>query len=341
MTGRRAPAGLWFPALALWSLQAAIVSFFMFSSPAIAGSTDVKKTGRISVFVSVAPQKYFVEQIAGDLAEVWVMAPPGASPVVYEPKPKQMAAVSQAKIYFAIGVPFENAWLKRIAGSNPDMRVVDTGFGIEKRLMGGFLREKTEDHGAGEGDPVKNGQVKNGHVKSGQVKNGHGEHRGHGALDPHIWTSPPLVMSQACLILEAFLRIDPGRAPVYQANFDIFSRSLKELDADFKTLFQGKHGMHFMTFHPSWGYFARSYGLTQLPIETEGKEIKPTQLKELIRRAKKIGVKVIFVQPQFSSRSARQIAREMGGRIIVADPLAENWLENMRHVALQFNAALR
>ena len=298
-------------------LQAAMVSFFIFSSPPSAGAADGKESGRISVFVSIAPQKYFVERIAGDMAEVRVMAPPGASPVVYEPKPKQMAAVSRAKIYFAVGVPFENAWLKKIAGANPDIWIVDTGRGIEKRSMTGFVQKKTEDHGAG--------------------KRGHG----HGMFDPHIWNSPPLVMSQARLILDAFQKIDPSRAPVYQANFEIFSRSLKDLDAEFAKIFQGKQGMRFMTFHPSWGYFARSYGLTQIPIEMEGKELKPTQLKELIQRAKEIGIKVIFVQPQFSSRSARQIAREMGGRIVFADPLAENWMENMRDVALKFNAALK
>ena len=302
---------------ALLFLQAVMAFFFIFLFPPGAGAADGKQGGRISVFVSIAPQKYFVEQIAGDMAEVRVMAPPGASPAVYEPKPKQMAAVSRTKIYFAVGVPFESAWLKKIAGVNPDMWIVDTGRGIEKRFMTGFGQKKIKHHGVCE------------------------ESHGHGMRDPHIWTSPPLVMSQARLILEAFQKIDPSRAPAYQANFEIFNRSLKELDAEFSKIFQGKQGMCFMTFHPSWGYFARSYGLTQIPIEMEGKELKPTQLKELIQRAKEIDIKVIFVQPQFSSRSARQIAREIGGRIAIADPLGENWMENMRNVALTFNAALK
>ncbi|MBW1797705.1 MAG: zinc ABC transporter substrate-binding protein, partial [Deltaproteobacteria bacterium] len=67
--------------------------------------------GSIPVFVSIVPQKYFVEKIGGDLVKVSIMVKPGASPAIYEPKPGQMVALSRAKVYYAIGVPFEKAWL--------------------------------------------------------------------------------------------------------------------------------------------------------------------------------------------------------------------------------------
>jgi zinc transport system substrate-binding protein len=108
-----------------------------------------------------------------------------------------------------------------------------------------------------------------------------------------------------------------------------------------KKLFSDVEGRKFMVFHPAWGYFAHAYGLTQIPVEIEGKEPKPAQLAELIRDARKQGIRVVFVQPQFSSKSAKLVAREIGGRVAVANPLAEAWLDNLRTLSENFKAALR
>jgi zinc transport system substrate-binding protein len=96
-----------------------------------------------------------------------------------------------------------------------------------------------------------------------------------------------------------------------------------------------------MVFHPAWGYFAHAYGLTQMPVEIEGKEPKPEQLAELIRHARQQDIRVVFVQPQFSTKSAELIAREINGRVAVADPLAEAWTDNLRTLAESFKSALR
>jgi zinc transport system substrate-binding protein len=101
---------------------------------------------KLPVFVSIVPQKYFVQQIGKDLVDVQVMVQPGASPATYEPKPKQMADLSKTKIYFAIGVPFENAWLGKIAAANPDMRVVHTDHGIEKLAMAAHHHHDDHEH---------------------------------------------------------------------------------------------------------------------------------------------------------------------------------------------------
>ena len=89
----------------------------------------------IEVFVSIVPQKYFLERIGGESVKVSVMVQPGANPATYEPKPRQMVALTKAKAYFAIGVPFEAAWLNRISAVNPRMMVIQTEEGIEKRIM--------------------------------------------------------------------------------------------------------------------------------------------------------------------------------------------------------------
>ena len=75
----------------------------------------------ISVFVSIAPQKFTVQQIGNDLVDVHSMVPPGASPHTYEPRPRQMVAMSKAQLYFGTGVGFERKWLQKLAAANPEM----------------------------------------------------------------------------------------------------------------------------------------------------------------------------------------------------------------------------
>jgi hypothetical protein len=89
----------------------------------------------IPVFVSIPPQKYFVEKIGGSCVQVSVMVPPGANPHIYEPRPNQMTALSKSRIYFAIGVTFETVWLPKFAKLNPQMRIVHTDKGIDKMAM--------------------------------------------------------------------------------------------------------------------------------------------------------------------------------------------------------------
>lgn len=271
---------------------------------------------KVAVFVSIPPQKYFLHQIGNQRVDVQVMVQPGVSPATYEPKPKQMAAISKTHIYFAIGVPFEKIWLGKISAANPDMQVVHTDHGIQKIPM-------AANHTESERHLEKDKQ----------------DH--HGELDPHIWLSPTLIMTQARTILNALVEIDPDHRAVYEANTKVFVSKLAALDADLKNTFAGKQGFQFMVFHPSWGYFARSYGLQQVPVEIEGKNPKPAQLKALIEHAKKKHINIIFVQPQFSSRSAKLVAKEIGGQVIFADPLAADWSDNLREVAQKFKMALR
>ena len=291
--------------------------------------TSESAQGKIDVFVSILPQKYFVQQIGKNLVDIQVMVQPGASPASYEPKPRQMAAIAKTHIYFSIGVPFEDVWMKKITSSNPDMMVVQTDHGIQKTPMA------DHHHHAGETDHQKSEQPSE--TKHGQDKN----RRDPGILDPHIWLSPPLVRVQARSILVALQTVDPVHRSDYEANYTAFVSEISELDAELKGIFSAKHGRQFMVFHPAWGYFADTYGLKQIPVELEGKNPKPAQLKELIEYAKQNDINVIFVQPQFSAKSAGVIARGIGGKVVFTDPLAEAWSDNLRKVAREIKAVLR
>ena len=277
-------------------------------------------------FVSISPQKYFVQKIGGDLVDVSVLVPAGANPHNFEPKPRQMAELSKSAVYFAVGIDFEKFWLKKIAAANPKMRVVRTDDGITKIPMA--------DHHDGE-------KSRRQHPQKSKVEAPAGNDHGGVSPDPHVWLSPALVKIQARHILEALVAIDPVHQSKYESNYATFMREIDELDAELKALFAGRKGEQFMVFHPAWGYFAEAYGLVQVPVEIEGKDPKPAQLQNLIRHARERHIKVVFVQPQFSTKSAELLSREIGGQIVYTDPLAENWAGNLREVARKFGAAAR
>ncbi|OQY46113.1 MAG: cation ABC transporter substrate-binding protein [Desulfobacteraceae bacterium 4572_87] len=269
----------------------------------------------IHVAVSILPQKYFVKKIGGDRVHVSAMVLPGANPATYEPKPRQMVNLAKSKIYFATGVPFEENWLPKFSKANPKMKIVHTQTGITKIPM---KAGRHRHHGAEHGHEVISTEAK----------------------DPHIWLSPPLVMVQAKNILDGLIKADPANRKLYETNYKAFIEELKDLDLKLKTVFQTTGiNARFMVYHPSWGYFANTYGLEQIPIELEGKKPSPRQLLELIKEARKDGIKVIFVQPQFSEKSAETIASAIGGKVVFTDPLAEDWKNNLYQVAEKFKSA--
>ncbi len=281
------------------------------------GYSQVLAEKPIHVVVSILPQKYFVKKIGGDRVQVSVMVLPGANPATYEPKPRQMVNLAKSEIHFAIGVPFEENWLPKFAKTNPKMKIVHTQAGITKIPMkaGGHGHHQTEHD--------------NGKISAG-------------AKDPHIWLSPPLVMVQAKNILDGLVKADPEGRMVYETNYNVFLEELKVLDKEIKSVFETMgQDNRFMVYHPSWGYFADTYGLEQIPIELEGKKPSPRKLLKLIQEARKDGIKVIFVQPQFSEKSAETIAGAIGGKVVFADPLAEDWGNNLLEVAEKFKSAFK
>jgi zinc transport system substrate-binding protein len=281
--------------------------------------SSVFANNQLSVFVSIEPQKYFVSQIGKDLVDVQVMVQSGANPHIYEPKPLQMAALSKARIYFSIGVTFENIWLNKISSSNPHLFIVHTDEKIQKIPM-----------------PTNHYHDDNGHIHREDHDHSHDN-----ILDPHIWLSPPLVKIQALNIVNALQQADPANSAKYEANHKAFIEQIDLLHIELENIFSGKRGTPFIVFHPSWGYFAEAYGLKQVPIEVEGKDPKPAQLIEVIKYAKEHDIKVIFVQPQFSTRSAQMIAKEIDGQVVFIDPLAQNWAENLRQVGSIFENILK
>ncbi len=262
--------------------------------------SNVYAENKIIVFVSILPQQNFVQQVGNDLVDVRVMVGPGQNPATYEPTPQQMAALYKADIYFRIGVPFESAWLDKIKLNNENLTIVECCEFIANL-------------------------------------NGHDHSHDHDTdYDPHVWTSPKNVIKIAKLIKNSLIKIDSKNSSVYEASEKLFKERLMDLDELVKNKTKNLTRRTLIVSHPSWSYFADEYGFTQVSIEREGKEIQASSLVKLIKLAKEKDVKTIFVQPQFNDRAAKVVANELNAEILILDPLAFNYVENMNMVTDNF-----
>ena len=261
---------------------------------------------KIGVIVTLLPQAEFVESIGGDKVDVTVMIPPGASPHTYEPTPSQMAALSRAELYAKVGsgVEFELTWMDKLIAQNEDILVVDCSQGVQRQEM--IAAEEHE----------------------------------HGAMDPHIWMSPQNAQIMVRNIADGLIQVDPDNHAYYEQNRDTYLEELAQLDQEIREDLSGVQNRVFMVYHPAFGYFATEYDLTMLPIEDEGKEPTPAGLQHLIEQAIEHDIHVVFAEPQFNPQSAEVIADAIDGRVVLTDPLARDYIENLRTLAEELVKAM-
>lgn len=279
-----------------------IATAVLFGMVSCKNSAKNHESQQESITVSILPQKYFVEKIVGNYFNINVMIPPGASPVTYEPTPKQMKDLMDSKVYIRIGhIEFEKSWMKKLQNINPDMAIVD-----QSKAAALIEPDYNDDHD-------------------------HEGHHHHG-VDPHIWTSPKEVRKQIALIYDYFLNAYPEHKQEFTTNYNTLVNQIDTLDQYITKTLNPYKDKKFLIFHPALSYIARDYGLEQISIEIDGKEPTPANIQEIIQIAKAENIKVIFVQQQFSTHNARVIAEEIDGNVVQIDPLAYNWAESIQMI---------
>ena len=252
------------------------------------------ETVKPRVFVSIPTQKQFIEKIAGDSVEVKVFLPPGESPETFSPSPKLIVSLSRATSYFQIGVPFEETWTQSIRTVNPDIRIVHCC----DQIIG----------------PEIDGTVDHDH-------------------DMHIWTNPIWVEKLSEIIKDELIHINPSHESIYIENFREFKSSLKQLDIAINNRLSDRKTDYFIVSHAAWGEFAKHYGLVQLALEKNNREIGPRSLLEIVRIARREEINTVFILQQYRTPLIDNLAQELNARVVIMDPLAEDYMGNMIIVA--------
>lgn len=243
---------------------------------------------KMIIAVSIEPQRNFVESIAGDLFEVVTIIPPGYSPENYEPSPKEIQKINDAKIYFSIGVPTEKENI--LPNINSNTKIVH----LEE-----VVSDKYEDL---------------------QMSSG--------GRDPHIWLSPKRVIVMVEEITKQLSAISKEKEQVFIKNCNEYIQRLKKLDTNLKSTFDGLENKKIIVYHPAFGYLAEEYGIEMYSLEHDGKEATAEHLTQMIDLAKNENIKIIFYQQEIDSSQSQAFAEEIGGKSVMLSPLAYDYIEN-------------
>jgi zinc transport system substrate-binding protein len=257
-----------------------------------------------TVLVTVAPHKFFVDTIASGTVDVLLMVPAAASAHTFEPTPKQTIAASSADIWFQTGEGFETRVTAALRSHGTKMDFVDLRRNVD------LIYSKAGEAGCCHCCPTAHDSY----------------------IDPHFWLSPRQAKIQAATIANTLSQHYPQHQALYTARLNAFQQQLDLLDKDLSALLSPLKQRAVMVSHPAYGYFCRDYNLQQLSIEFEGKDPTPQQLTSILMAARANKIDKIFIQQQYSSKGARLIAREIGAKVEILDPYAEDYLSSLRTI---------
>lgn len=274
------------------------------------GSADRGGRARPTVVASIFPVADLVRQLAGDLAEVRVLLPPGANPATFDLRPSEARRLRDADLLILVGGALD-AWVADLlddAADGPRVLVLTEGM----RLAG--------------------------------------EAEGGGSGNPHIWLDPVVVRNRLVPRIQVNLvAVHPDAMPEIWARASAYTDSLTALHREIRERLRDVPVRSFVASHPAWLYFAHRYGLRPVgeihPVP--GREPSPRHLAALADSARAAGVRAVFAEPQLPSTAARALAGELGVEVRLVDPLGgasvpgrDSYLALMRHAARQFALGL-
>lgn len=252
-----------------------------------------QRSTRLQIATTIAPAAQVITEIADSLVAVTTLLPQGNNPENYEPTPQAIQALASSAAYFYMGdLGFERSWVERIHTMQPALQLVR----LDQDLVG----------------PA--------HRHCGSSTHLH---------DPHYWTSVHGLQSIGKSIYSSLCRIDTTHRVQYDAGYQRFTQRLEHVDRTIKEQLSNIPSRAFVIYHPSLSEFTEEYGLKQLVIEQDGKEPTPQHIQALIEEAKKLGVRVVFIQQEFDSKLIESIAKELGARMVVINPLGGDWEEQL------------
>ncbi len=244
----------------------------------------------LRIMTTIAPLGWMAEEIAGDLAEVSIMLPPGGNAHTFEPTPRQMVSLGEADLLLAVGGNLEENFLKVIGEVLPDLRVVELNQNLD-------LIPFTSGHDEDE----------------------------HDGTDPHVWLSPKNMILMAETIKQSLISLHPEQDAFFSGTGEMIESDIIKIDREISSILSPYSGRSFIVFHPSFGYFARDYNIRQIAVEKEGAEPRGAELLSLIRTAEEALIHVVYTAPGFPKNAGRAVAEAIGGTTFELDPMPYDW----------------
>jgi zinc transport system substrate-binding protein len=244
--------------------------------------------GKVRIMATVFPLREFAAAVAGERGEARLLLPPGAGVHTWQPRPGDIARLSECDLLLYIGSGLE-PWLPDLLKAFPPGRIRTLEAAAGLAISGGVEEEPGEEHG-------------------------------HDALDPHVWLDFELDVRIVGRIAEELGRLDPDGRPVFTANADRLAARLRKLDAEFQAGLSACRGRDIvLAGHGAFGYLARRYGLVQTALYglSPDAQPKPKDLMKAVDFCRAKGLRTVFAENSVPPDLASTLAREIGGRVLV------------------------
>jgi len=279
-----------------------VAAVAVFSAPA---EVNAQANEKLKVMTSFNPITEIVKTIGGDKVETTQIVEPGLEPHDFEPTPKDLAELSEAKILFINGLGME-PWAEKAEGA----KIIDLSEGVDK------IATKDEEHIGEDEDHAHD------HEGSSNISNTDDDHdhegHSHGEFDPHIWLGLDELEIMAENAYKGLSEADAANEAYYKENLDKFISEVKALEDEFNPKFEAMKVRSFVTGHEAFGYLCRNAGLTQkavVGVFGEG-EATPQQLAELAEFVKKENITTIFVEKGMAPELSKTLAKETGAKAV-------------------------
>lgn len=248
----------------------------------------------VKVVVSIHPLYDITKQIGKDKVIIKTLLPPAASPHTFEPTPKQMMELHDAKIFIKIGAGLE-FWADRIVKAASNKNLIVVNLSKDMPLIYGMHKHEHEHK----------------HEHAGQVP------------DPHFWLDPVLTKKIVDKIANTLIKTDAPNKKFYADNAEIYKKQIDKLNEEIIQKVGTFKTKGYVTFHPAWNYFSKRYGLRVIGVieEAPGREPAPGDVARIIKDLKKSDIRVVFAEPQFNPKIVEAIAKEANAKVLFLDPI--------------------
>ncbi|GGF27684.1 zinc-binding protein AdcA [Halobacillus andaensis] len=261
------------------------------------GSQD--STEELTVFTTVYPLQFFTEQIAGDLASVESILPPGSDSHTYEPTTKEMIEIAESDAFIYNGAGLE-PYADNISESieSEDVQILEASKGIDLEEHGDSHEEESHDEHAHDEE--------DGHED---------EHDGHdhGDQDPHVWLDPVRAIEMAEHIKETLVELNPEQEEGFNENFEELKSRLESLDEEFHTQLESLPGNKIIVSHAAYGYWEKNYGIEQVAVSGLSPENEPSQkeLQNIVETAEEHGLNHVLFEQNITPKVAEVVRNEL------------------------------
>lgn len=253
---------------------------------------------KLKVCVSIEPQRYFVEKIGGDRVRVMSFMPSDADPENFDPPVSAMRGAADSDLYLPISyLPWEERIISRLRQGNPGLKVGEMSAGI------------TPIYGT------------HGHEGESEEE-----------FDPHVWSGVRNAKIMTDNVLAALAASDSGNVAFYRANHAMLRSRLDSIDSVFTARLAPHCGASFLVWHPSLSYFARDYGLNQIALGEENKELSLPGMREKVQQIGESTARVFFLQPQMDGGKSETILKLSNLTPVSINLLSEDWEGEMNKI---------